>query len=273
MPAAGADPSMVRPLIDWAAGSAETRDRRLDLRLADIRGNHDLDHRPVRRRPDHDRLVGIAVEEVDPEAGPTIDLLVRRRHDGDPARGTGPGLVLVRHELGGQAGRAEDGQLEPRERGPARRVDGPDPAAELRFVDSCVPQRPEGALRAETPGIAAVRGLAVDLDRDPRLEVRVGALHLLAVDALRRRRPPGDEGRLPGPRGADPDPGRRPGRGQPRFRAFLREGHPRDAVGRRNPRNAVRRRDLGRRPDGRDLARGVPAVRLPRARPDPVSYT
>jgi hypothetical protein len=29
--AVDADPSMVRPLIDWAAGSAESRDRRLDL--------------------------------------------------------------------------------------------------------------------------------------------------------------------------------------------------------------------------------------------------
>src|ERR1035437_5104501 len=111
-----------------------------------VRSDHDLDHGPIGRRPDHDRLVRIAVEEVDPEAGPAAYLLIRCGDDFDPARGVGPGLVLVRQELGGQAGRLEDGQLQPSERGPARRLDGPDPAAELLFVDSGVPQRPQRGL-------------------------------------------------------------------------------------------------------------------------------
>src|SRR5450759_4652711 len=159
------------------------RERRLDLRLPDIRGDHDLDHCPVGRWPDHDRLVRIAVEEVDPEPGPAVDLLVRGRDDGDPARPGRPGLVLVREELRGQGGCPEDRELEAGKGGPARRVDRPDPAPELRFADPRVPQRSHRGLRAEAPGVAAVRRLAVELERDPRLEVGVGALHLLAVDA------------------------------------------------------------------------------------------
>ncbi len=81
--------------------------------------------------------------------------------------------------------------------------------------------------------------------------------------AVRRRRPPGDEGRLPRPRGTDPAPARWPGGGQPRLRALLLEGHAGNAVGRGDPRVAVRGRDLGGRPGGRDLACRPPALGLP----------
>ena len=40
-----------------ASGSAECGDRRLDLRLGNVGGDDNLDHRTVGGWPDHDRLV------------------------------------------------------------------------------------------------------------------------------------------------------------------------------------------------------------------------